>query len=334
MDIDIAPRPDEYLCTSDNELEGLRSDFGTESEEESSGSDNEDSGEESSGSDNEDPGDEHPAGSSRAQNHAVGSPLHSTVCSTGERKKTDAPPRSFDSQRAAEEWFSRESSLAFLIEKYAGAHKLIGFFWVRMRVHISSLGSFAFSRLQSICLRVSLLVIIDDVLFSTASFWKLRDSMNTKQGPLAEDPQLARQYMQQAAPGLEELLKAVDSQQYPDMTVHQAKIKYRNMAEALRLAREISMSGTIDKHPWVCLGVEFITSLSADTRAKLDRIEELWMELHAWIVAQLSCSGNTTVFNVPCIDEDILDPNKIMLFILLHYASLADSKDGYVTPRP
>ena len=141
--MDIEPRPDECLCTSDNELEGLRSDFGTESEEESSGSDNEDSGEESSGSDNEDPGDEHPAGSSRAQNHAVGSPLHSTVCSTGERKKTDAPPRSFDSQRAAEEWFSRESSLAFLIEKYAGAHKLIGFFWVRMRVHISSLGSFA-----------------------------------------------------------------------------------------------------------------------------------------------------------------------------------------------
>ena len=101
----------------------------------------------------------------------------------------------------------------------------------------------------------------------------------------------------------------------------------------MTLAQEISAAGKIDMQPWTCVGVKFIDTLPQETQEKLNQIKESWIELYGWVVAQMACSGST-VFGVPHIGDDVINQDIIMLWCFLHYASLADSKNGCVKKKP
>jgi hypothetical protein len=52
-------------------------------------------------------------------------------------------------------------------------------------------------------------------LFSIVRFWKDRKLLNTKRGPLGEAPEVAREQMKKAAPGLQALHDLITAQKYP-----------------------------------------------------------------------------------------------------------------------
>jgi hypothetical protein len=172
----------------------------------------------------------------------------------------------------------------------------------------------------------------DLVLIHVAGeFWNERKKMNHKQGPLAETPDEASAHMKKAAPGLARLLDSVTTQEYPDMTEQAARLKYEQMAEALSLAKQLSMTGTVDMGPWKCVGVEFIHTLPPETQQKLEQIKKRWFELYAWILTQLALSGSTTIFHVPDVDDAVMDPDIVWLVNLLHFGPLLDCQRGYVS---
>ena len=114
------------------------------------------------------------------------------------------------------------------------------------------------------------------------------------------------------------------SQKYPKLTKAQATIKHSKMMEALSIAQEISSKGVVNEEPWVCHGVEFVDTLPQHTQDQLQHIKTLWIQLYAFIVFQIACSGGT-VFGLPHMSGDLMDPAVIFVWCLLNYAPLSDS---------